>query len=127
MSLARQVALTTAAPTAQLIAPSATALFGVAATNALSTAIYYIKFYWEGTGTAPPNYTGNQPATTLPVAGTTTPTMTIAVPTTGGLFSRSDDRIINGGRIWYWITLNPGPADATALGTGGDQVTFFYG
>jgi hypothetical protein len=56
--------------------------------------------------------------------------MTIAVPfsaTTGGLFSRSDDRIINGGRIWYWITLNPGPADATALGTGGDQVTFFYG
>jgi hypothetical protein len=120
---------TTGAVTATLL-PSASIFYGVSATNALSTAVYYIKLFWEGTGVAPSASPTGQKVT-LPTAGTSVPSLTIAVnvesaTVPGGIFQLSDVPLNNGGRIWYWVSLNPGDTDTTVLATGGDVITLIY-
>ena len=105
--------------------PSASIFYGVVAASN-EAAAFYIKLFWEGTGTAPPTVAGGpQPATVLPIAGTTVPHMTIQVPITG-TFGSLVEPLNNGGRIWYWITNLKADADTTVLTTGGDVVTFIY-
>jgi hypothetical protein len=107
----------------------ASTFYGLSATNSQGTPVaYYVKLYWEGTAVAPPTTaTGGQPAVTTPVPGTTAPSMTITVPV-GGLFNLSFDPVNNGGRLWYWVTTNPGPTDATAIAQAiGDQISFIVG
>ncbi len=127
MALAWKTTTTTGAVAAGLVAGGAASiLHGYVSTNA-EAANFYVKIWWEGTGTAAPtNFTGgNQPATTIPVAGTTIPSLTIQVNTTG-MFSLSDIRVTNGGRMWFWVTKNAADTDATALPAGGDVITFIY-
>lgn len=130
MALVRQVAIVGGTPAASLVGGGVGSIFfGLAATNSQGTPVaYYIKLWWEGTGTAPPTTPlGAQPATGTPVPGTTVPQMTIAVPV-GGLYNLSFQPITNGGRIWYWVTTNPGPSDATAIAQAiGDQISFIVG
>jgi hypothetical protein len=121
---------TTGAVTATLL-PSASIFYGISATNSLSLATYYVKLYWEGTGTAVPQYGGPQQKTTLPVAGTSIPHLTIPVnvesaTVVGGIVAISEVALNNGGRIWYWVSLNPADTDTTVLGAGGDVVTLIY-
>lgn len=127
MARAVKINTTTAAVAAQLLAGgSASMFYGLTATGAGNAATYYIKFYWEGTGTAMPTFAGaSQPATTIPVAGTTVPQLTIQIPTTGVAPSSTVDPINNGGRIWYWITTGLADSSTTVLATGGDVVTVF--
>lgn len=127
MARAVKITTSTAAVTAQLLAGgSASIFYGLTATGAGNAAVYYIKLYWEGTGTAPPPFPGAaQPATTTPVAGTTVPQLTIAVPVAGLPPSSTVDPINNGGRIWYWVTTSLADNAAAVLVTGGDVVTFF--
>ena len=106
--------------------PSASVFYGLTVSSG-EAAAFYIKLYWEGTGTAPPTVPGGpQPATTLPTAGTTVPHVTIQVPTTGVPPSSFVEPLNNGGRIWYWISSLKADSDTTALPTGGDVVTFVY-
>lgn len=126
--MARCVKITTTTGTvaaALLAGGSASVFYGVSAYSA-EAASYYIKIYWEGTGTAPVNISGEGQTTTLPVAATTVPQFTIIVPTTG-LNSIHDVPINNGGRIWYWISAVAADGTTqTALTTGGDLVTFVF-
>jgi hypothetical protein len=116
---------TTAAPAAALLS-GASVFLGVAAASG-EAAAFFIKLWWEGTGTLPPTTPGGlQPATNAPVAGTTVPHMTIQVPTTGLLLTALAEPINNGGRIWFWITSLKADSDTTALPTGGDVITFIY-
>lgn len=116
---------TTSAPAAVLL-PSASTFLGIAATSA-EAAAYYVKLWWEGTGTAPPTVPGGaQPATSGPTVGTTVPNITIQVPTTGLLLTTLAEPLNNGGRIWYWVTKNAADSDNTALVTGGDVITLIY-
>jgi hypothetical protein len=108
----------TGAVTATLL-PSASTFLGVSAGAAKNAAAYYIKLYWEGTGTPPGG------STTLPAAGTSVPQLTIYVPLLGVL-QFAPVPLNNGGRIWYWVSTNPAFADTTALATGGDAVTLIY-
>jgi hypothetical protein len=115
----------TGAVTATLL-PSASILYGVYASSAEAANACFIKFYWEGTGVAPPTTPfGSQPAVVVPAAGTSVPQLTIAVPQTGTLLSAAVP-LNNGGRIWYWISKNPALLDTTVLVTGGGIVTFIY-
>lgn len=115
----------TTAPAAQLL-PSASTFLGIAATSA-EAAAYFVKLWWEGTGTAPPTSAGGaQPATTGPVVGTTVPNITIQVPTTGLLTTLLGVPLNDGGRIWFWVTKLAADSDTTALVTGGDILTLIY-
>lgn len=115
----------TGAPAAVLL-PSASTFLGIAAASA-EAAAFYVKLWWEGTGTPPPTVPGGaQPATSAPVAGTTVPHLTIQVPTTGLLLSMLGVPLNNGGRIWYWVTSLKADSDTTALPTGGDVITLIY-
>lgn len=125
MSRCTKVVTTTGAVTATLL-PSASTFYGVSATSA-EAANFYVKVWWEGTGTAPPTVPGGaQPATTLPTAGTTVPNLVFQVPTTGLPLTVSSEGINNGGRIWYWIAAGAADSSTTALTAGGDNVTFIY-
>lgn len=124
MARATKITTGTGTPVATLL-QSASTFYGVYATNA-EAAAYFIKLWWSGTGTAPPTIPGGaQPAPTLPVAGTTVPSLTIAIPTSG-LIPACELPLNLGGQLWYWITKNAADSDDTALTTGGDVVTFVY-
>ena len=126
MARATKITTTTAAVSAQLLSGgSASIFYGVSAVSVEATA-FYIKLYWEGTGTAVPLNSPIQPATTLPVAGSTVAMMTFPVPTTGLPLSVTNLPINNGGRIWFWISATPGDGAQTALVAGGDVVTLIY-
>jgi hypothetical protein len=126
MARALKVTTTTGAVSAALLAGgSASVFYGVYASSAEAAGGLNIKLYWEGTGTAPPSIGGVQPTTTLPVAGTTVPSLTVSVPQTG-LTLGSPIPVNNGGRIWYWITGTAADNSTTALATGGDVITFVY-
>jgi hypothetical protein len=126
MALSYHFTTTTGAVTANLVAGGAASnWYGVIATSA-EAATYYLKLYWEGTGTAAPSIGGVQPTTTLPVPGTNKPHLTIPVPTTG-LSSRAADAINMGGRMWYWVTANAADTDTTVLTAGGDVISIIYG
>jgi hypothetical protein len=117
---------TTTAAVAAVRMPSASMLYGVAATGAGNAATYYIKFWWEGTGIAPPaTPSGAQPATVLAVPGTTVPHLTIQIPTTGAQITLVEP-LNNGGNLWYWITTGLADNSTSVLVTGGDVVTFMY-
>jgi hypothetical protein len=124
MAIARQVA-TVATPVAAQI-PGSGNFYGIAATNGLATAVYFVKLYWQPSATAPPTTVGGIQTTTNPSVGTTVPHMTIPIPI-GGLFQLSIAPIMNGGPLWYWVSSAPGPLDATVLTAGGDQITFILG
>ena len=127
MALAYKFTAGTGTPAATLVAGgSASILYGLSATNGEAAAIF-LKLYWEGTGVAPPTIPGGaQPAVTVPIAGTTIPSLTIAVPV-GGIYNLGFIPVNNGGRMWYWVTKNAADSDATALTTGGDVFTIIYG
>jgi hypothetical protein len=114
---------TTGAVTATLI-PSASILYGLTATGAGNAATYYIKFFWEGTGT-PPVATGTQ-STVIPAAGTNHPHLTVQVPVAGVPLASIVEPLNNGGRIWYWVSTGLGDLDTTVLVTGGDVVSIVY-
>jgi hypothetical protein len=123
----------TTAVTANLLGGgSASTFYGIYASNSLSTAVYYVKLFWEGTGTAPPKTLGQaQAATTIPTAGTSIPHLTIPVnvesaTVPGGIVEVANVPLNMGGRIWYWVSAAPGDTDTTALATGGDVVTLIY-
>ena len=116
---------TTGAVTATLL-PSASIFYGVAATSA-EAAAFYIKLWWEGTGTAPPALAGGpQAATAAPIAGTTVPHLTLQVLTTGLVMSGLAEPLNMGGRIWYWVTAGAADNNSTVLVAGGDVITFIY-
>jgi hypothetical protein len=127
MARCTKITTGTGTVTATLLANgSASTFYGVSALSA-EAASFYIKLYWEGTGTAPPpNVGASQPATVLPSAGTTIATMTFLVPTTGLPLSATNVPINNGGRIWYWISATAADGAQSALTTGGDLVTLIY-
>ena len=126
--MARAIKLTTstAAVTAQLLGGgSASIFYGLTATGAGNAAAYYIKFWWEGTGTAAPTASLQAPSTTTPVAGTTVPHLTVAIPVAGLPPGSTVEPINNGGRIWYWVTTSLADNAATVLAAGGDVITVF--
>jgi hypothetical protein len=131
MARCTKIVTGTGAVTAQLLAAgSASIFYGYSATSAGNVAPYYIKLYWEGTGTAPASLGGAQ-STTLPVAATAVPQLTIPVSYTAatniGAFFINDTPLNNGGRIWYWITTTLADSTAQAvLATGGDVVTLIF-
>lgn len=111
---------------AAVLLPSASTFLGIAAASA-EAAAFYVKLWWEGTGTPPPTVPGGaQPATAAPTPGTTVPHITVQVPTTGLLTTLLGVPLNNGGRIWYWITSLKADSDTTALPTGGDVITLIY-
>jgi hypothetical protein len=127
MARCQKITTTTGAVAAALMGGgSASELYGVIATSAEAASGLFIKIYWEGTGVAPGIQGQQQTAVTIPVAGTTVPSMTIAVPTVVGLSSVWQIPINNGGRIWYWITATAADSSTTVLVTGGDVITFVY-
>jgi hypothetical protein len=127
MARSTKVVTTTGAVTATLLGNgSASIFYGLVATGAGNAAVYYVKLWWEGTGTAPPAISGGaQPATTLPTAGTTVPSLVIPIPV-AGLVSQFGEPLNNGGRIWYWIATGVADSSTTVLAAGGDAVTFIY-
>jgi hypothetical protein len=88
-------------------------LLGVAATSA-EAAAYFIKLWWQGVS----------PLQTIPVIGTTPPSVTISVGTTG-VFQEFNHPLQGGGPLYYAVTKNAADTDDTALTTGGDVVTLF--
>jgi hypothetical protein len=125
MPRATKIVTGTGAVTATLL-PSASVFYGISATSAEATT-FYVKLWWEGTGTAPPSVVGGaQPATVLPTAGTTVPHLVFQVPTTGLPLSVANVEVNNGGRIWYWIAGGAADSSTTALVAGGDNITFVY-
>ena len=127
MARAFKVTTTTAAVSAQLVAGGAASIFyGVVATGAGNNATYYLKLYWEGTGTAAPTASNPVQTTTTPTAGTTVPQMTIQIPTAGVLPSSTVEPVNNGGRLWYWITTSLADNAAAVLATGGDSVSIIF-
>ena len=126
MARAFKVTTTTGAVAAQLLAGgSASTFYGLYASSAEAANGLFVKLYWEGTGTAVPYAPGIAQSTTVPVAGTTVPSLTISVPTTG-LILGSPIPVNNGGRIWYWITGAAADSSTTVLATGGDVITFIF-
>ena len=90
-----------------------TDLWGICATDA-KDATYYVKICWQGN------------SNTVPVPGTTTPSITFAIQV------GAPDKIFKtpltlAGPMYYWVTLNPADSDATVLATGGDVVTLLVG
>ena len=129
MALTWKFTTTTGAVAARLVANGAGSILnGISATNNEGTTVpYFIKLFWEGTGTPPPTVAGGtQPATVGPVAGTTIPSMVIEVPSTG-LFYFDNLQITNGGRMWFWVSLLQADTDTTVITIGGEQITFIYG
>jgi hypothetical protein len=126
MALAFKFTTGTGAPAASLVAGGAGSIFFGLAASSAESGNYYLKLWWEGTGTPPPSsVAGSQPSTSIPVPGTTLPSATIPIPSTG-LFNLSFNPINNGGRLWFWVTKNAADLDATALAAGGDVITLFY-
>src|SRR5271166_2680461 len=132
MARSSTVTTGTGAVTAALIQGAgggASFFYGLSATNA-EAAIYYIKLYWEGTGTGftSNSAAGTQIATTIPVAATNIPQLVIPIATPGGYpFVTENVMLNNGGRIWWWATLTAANGSAqSALTNGGDVITFVY-
>jgi hypothetical protein len=104
---------TTATPTlTQLKGGQNVDFFGLTATSAEAAGAMFLKLWWGGNSNA------------TPVLGTTLPTVTISVPTTG-LVVPFYVPLIYAGPCWYAVTKNNVGTDATALSTGGGVVTLF--
>jgi hypothetical protein len=104
----------TGSPAAAVV-PGTAVLCGLSATCA-EAAAFFIKFWWPG----------NTPATTTtPTVGTTVPSLTIAIPTSGLLAMPTQLGLNNGGPLYYWVTKNAADSDNTALTTGGDVISLF--
>lgn len=85
---------------------------GAGASNAESATIY-LKLWWQ------------KNKTTVPVIGTTSPDLTIQIPSTG-LVPFTLIRSLNaGGSCYYAVTANAADTDDTALTSGGDVITLF--
>jgi len=88
-------------------------LLGISASSA-EAAPYFVKLWWVGMN----------PSQAIPVIGTTAPTVTIAVGTTG-ILQEFNHPLQGGGPLYYAVTKNAADTDDTALSTGGDVVTLF--
>ena len=104
---------TTTSAVALTQAGNFTDFWGAEATNAKDS-VYYIKIWWQGN------------TNTVPVVGTTKPTLTLAVQS-GSTERAYTDPVRFQGPMWYAVTLNPADTDTTVLATGGDVVTLFVG
>lgn len=111
MSFALKFATGTGTPAAALVPGGYSQLLGIAASSA-EAATYYVKLYWQG----------NAGSNTAPAVGTTIPSLTIPIPTTGQSLIALTQAVNNGGPLWYWVTKNAADTDNTALVTGGDVV-----
>lgn len=111
--MARSIHFTTGTGTpAAVKINSASDFLAVSATNA-EAAVYFLKLWWSG------NKTG---AATV---GATIPSLTIPVGTDGLTWSLNFPLNL-GGLLYYWVTLDAGDTDATALTNGGDVITIVY-
>ena len=86
--------------------------YGLSATNNETTTVIYLKIF----------NTGN--TNTVPVLGTSTPALTIAIPANGIYFSQPWPLAL-AGASYYAVTKLQADTDATALSTGGEAVTLF--
>ena len=89
-----------------------TDLLGIIATSMEAAGAMFVKLWWGGNSNA------------TPVLGTTLPTLTLSVPTTG-LIVPFEWPFVYPGPVWFAVTKNNVGTDATALGTGGGVVTLF--
>jgi hypothetical protein len=111
VSFALKFTTGTGTPAAALVPGGYAQLLGIAASNA-EAAVYYLKLWWAA----------NSGSTSVPTVGTTIPSLTLPIPTTGQPLTALTQAVNNGGPLWYWVTKNAADTDATALTTGGDVV-----
>ena len=87
-------------------------LQGIAASNLETTTTIYVKLWWQDPG--------NQ---TLPVIGTTIPSLTLPVPAAGQPLVVWNQPLNMGGPCWVAVTKLAADTDDTALTTGGEVIT----
>lgn len=92
----------------------AVSLQGVCASNAETSTTIYLKLWWQTPGN-----------TTLPIIGTTAPSVTIPIPSTGQPLVVWNQPLNMGGPAWMAVTKLAADTDTTALATGGEVVTLF--
>ena len=113
-----QAATTTSAVALAKLAPGINPeLFGVIATYAESST-FYVKFWWQGN------------SNTAPVLGTTLPNLNVPISSSGPGFligGGAGCGVIMQGPLWWAATANAVGTDTTALGAGGDIISFFVG
>lgn len=104
---------TTGTPTLTVLkGTQATDFWGLSATNNETSTVIYLKLFWQGN------------TNTAPVIGTTTPNITIAIPT-NGIYFVNPRPCIMGGPLWWVVTKLQAYTDTTALSTAGEAITLF--
>jgi hypothetical protein len=106
------VTSTSAVALTQLKGGQSCDFWGLCATSMEAAGAMFVKLWWGGNSNA------------TPVLGTTLPTLTISIPTTG-ILAPMDWPIVYPGPLWVAVTKNNVGTDTTVLSTGGGVVTLF--
>jgi len=102
---------TTSAPALTLLKGGQSCDFiGIIATSMEAAGAMFVKLWWGGDSNA------------IPILGTTLPTVTISIPTTG-IVQSLDVNLIYPGPLWVAVTKQNVGTDTTVLTTGGGVVT----